>query len=63
MIIKVEKERARQYIPDTATLSKSGDFSFFYIFQKENGGLKFAVSKPPFIAYGLSVTKNTDLRS
>ena len=40
----------RRYLLSTAVSSKKGDFntpSVFSFFQKENGGLKFVISKPP----------------
>ena len=43
----------RQYLLDTAVSLKKGDFntpSVNPFFQKENGGLKYNISKPPFCA-------------
>ena len=40
----------RRYLLSTAVSSKKGDFntpSVFSFFQKENGGLKYVISKPP----------------
>ena len=46
-------KRTRRYLPDTAVSLKKGDFntpSVNPFFQKENGGLKYNISKPPFCA-------------
>ena len=56
---KKRQKWTRRYLLSTAVSSKKGDFntpSVFSFFQKENGGLKFVISKPPqiFIGHGES---------
>jgi hypothetical protein len=50
---KKRQKWTRRYLLSTAVSSKKGDFntpSVFSFLKKENGGLKFFISKPPFCA-------------
>ena len=50
---KKRQKWTRRYLLSTAVSSKKGDFntpSVNPFFQKENGGLKYNISKPPFCA-------------
>ena len=51
--VKKDKNRHGDTSSDTAVSLKKGDFntpSVNPFFQKENGGLKYNISKPPFCA-------------
>jgi len=51
--VKKDKNRHGDTSSDTAVSLKKGDFntpSVNPFFQKENGGLKYDISKPPFCA-------------